>query len=268
MRNKSFIHRILPALVLIALSSQPSSAHEKWLWPNRFTFEKPPAVVSFDVTWSDTPFAAEEAVGDRPITVVDPEGRRSSPDRVFIGKTKTTAEAELLQEGTYRLESVDPLAYWTQIEKEGQPQWLKQSKGEIAADQKVTRSDLYWSKAMAYVTVGKGAAMPPQLEADPLNIVPAAHPNEIVAGSKLKVKVLSYGKPVAKADVKVFDTTTNGHTPIATIKCDEEGEGDFDLKSAGLYLFSCQLEKEVKDDPKADIHSFNVYLTLFVQAKK
>lgn len=260
--------KVLPALVLIALSVCPCAAHEKWLWPNRFVFEKPPAVVSFDVTWSDTPFAAEAAVGDRPITVVDPEGRRSSPDRIFIGKTKSTAEAELSQEGTYRLESVDPLTYWTQIDKDGQSQWLKQSKAEATADQKVTRSDLYWSKAMAYVTVGKGAAMPPQLEADPLNIVPATDPNEIVAGAKLKLKVLSYGKPVAKADVKVFDTTANGHTPVATIKCNEEGEGEFDLKSPGLHLFSCQLEKEVKDDPKADIHSFNVYLTLFVEPKK
>jgi uncharacterized GH25 family protein len=256
------------ALVALAFSTKQSAAHEKWLWPNRFIFEKPPAIVSFDVTWSDTPFAAEDAVGDKPITVVDPEGRRSSPDRAFIGKTKTTAEAELLQEGTYRLESVDPLAYWSQIEKDGKSQWLKLSKGEVAADQKVTRSDLYWSKAMAYVTVGKGVAMPPQLEADPLNIVPETRPNEIVAGSTLKLKVLSYGKPVAKANVKVFDTTASGHTPISTIKCDDEGAGEIELKSAGLYLFSCQLEKEVKDDPKADIHSFNVYLTLCVQPKK
>ena len=161
-------------------SASPCAGHQKWLWPNRFVVEKAPAWISFDVTWSDQPFAADMGVGDKPVTVVDPEGRSASPDRTFIGKTKSTSESELTQEGTYRLESVDPLAYWTQIEKEGQPQWLKQPKGEVT-DKKITRSDLYWSKAMAYVTIGKSKAMPPQLDADPLNIVPATHPNEIFA---------------------------------------------------------------------------------------
>jgi len=242
-------------------------AHEKWLWPNRFVFEKPPVQMSFDVTWSDWPFAAEEGVGDRPLTIVDPEGRRSSPDRVFIGKTKSTAESELTQEGTYRLESVDPLTYWSRIEDGGKSRWVKATKGEIT-DQNVTRSDLYWSKALAYVTVGSGKEMPPQLDADPLNIVPGAPPNEIFAGDKFQAQALSYGKPLPRAEVKVFDASTNGHTPITTILCDESGKGEIELKSAGMYLFSCELEKEVKDDPKADIHSFHVYLTLNVRPVK
>ncbi len=124
---------------------------------------------------------------DKPITVVDPEGRSSSPDRTFIGKTKSTAESELTQEGTYRLESVDPLAYWTQIEKKGRPQWLKKSKGEVT-DTEITRSDLYWSKALAYVTIGKVTSLPPQLDADPLSIVPATHPNDIAAGKPVEFR--------------------------------------------------------------------------------
>ena len=247
--------------------ASPCAAHQKWLWPNRFVVEKAPAWISFDVTWSDQPFAADMGVGDKPVTVVDPEGRSASPDRTFIGKTKSTSESELTQEGTYRLESVDPLTYWTQIEKEGQPQWLKQPKGEVSGE-KITRSDLYWSKAMAYVTIGKSKAMPPQPDADPLNIVPATHPNEIFAGSTLELKVLSFGKPLAKAEVKVFDVNSNGHTPVKTIQCDDQGVGKLPLVTPGQYLLACQLEREVKDDPKADIHSFNVYLTLRVQPEK
>ena len=132
----------------------PCIAHEKWLWPNRFIVEKAPAWISFDATWSDQPFAAEMGVGEKPVTVVDPAGRSGSPERAFIGKTKSTCESELRQEGTYRLESVDPLTYWTQVEGAGRPQWLKKPKGEVT-DKKIMRSDLYWSKAMAYVTVGQ-----------------------------------------------------------------------------------------------------------------
>ncbi len=262
-------HRMIaPAFLWAALcSASLCSAHQKWLWPNRFVAEKAPALVSFDVTWSDQPFAAEAGVGDKPITIVDPEGRSASPDRVFIGKTKSTAEAELTQEGTYRLESIDPLAYWTQIESESGTQWLKQNKAEVSG-KKIVRSDLYWSKALAYVTIGKSTAMPPQLESDPLNIVPATHPNEVVAGSPFELSVLSYGKPLAGAAIKVFDSHTARHEPLKTVTCDDQGSAELQFESPGLHLLACQLEREVKDDPKADIHSFNVYLTLQVQAEK
>jgi uncharacterized GH25 family protein len=256
-------------LLFVSLSlSIPCEAHQKWLWPNHFVVEKPPAWISFDVTWSDQPFEPDMGVNDRPITVIDPEGRSSAPDRTFIGKTKSTAEAELIQEGTYRLESVDPLAYWTQVEKEGQPQWLKQPKGELN-DQKITRSDLYWSKALAYVTVGKSSSQPRQSKGDPLSIVLAAHPNEITAESPVELKVLSYGKPVDRAEIKVFDINSTGHTPVKAITCDDQGAGKVEFEKSGRYMLACQLEREVKDDPKADIHSFNVYLTLqILPAKK
>jgi hypothetical protein len=229
--------------------------------------EKPPVWISFDVTWSDQPFEADEGAGNKPITVIDPEGRSSTPDRIFVGKTKSTAEWEMTQEGTYRLESVDPLAYWTQIEKDGKPQWLKQSKDQ-AGDQKITRADLYWSKALAYVTVGKARTMPPQREGEPLNIVLATHPNDITSPSAVELKVLSYGKPVERAEIKVFGSDSDGDTPTKTITCDEQGVGKIEFEAPGRYLLACQLEREVKDDPKADIHSFNVYLTLMVQPQK
>ena len=264
LRNRVFVCGLLWAAVVG--SSSPCQAHQKWLWPNRFVLEKPPIWISFDVTWSDQPFAADTGVNDKPITVVDPEGRSSSPDRTFIGKTKSTAECELRQEGTYRLESIDPLTYWTQIEKDGQPQWLKQPKGAVT-NEKVTRSDLYWSKALAYVTVGKSTP-PLPLDADPLAIVPATHPNEIVADTPVEFKVLSYGKPLERAEIKVFDRTSTNHEPSKTIKCDGQGVGKLQFETPGLHLVTCQLEREVKDDPKADIHSFNVYLTLMVQPAK
>jgi uncharacterized GH25 family protein len=263
---RDFLVACICITVAVVCSAASCNAHEKWLWPNRFIVEKPPSWISFDATWSDQPFTAEMGVGDKPVTVVDPAGRSGSPERAFVGKTKSTCESELRQEGTYRLESVDPLTYWTQVEGASGPQWLKKTKGEVT-DKKIMRSDLYWSKAMAYVTVGK-STLPAPLDADPLSIVPATHPNEIFVGSTLGLNVLSYGKPLPKATIKVYDTSATGHAPINTLQCDDKGEASIELKSAGLYLFSCQLEHEVKDDPKADIHSFNVYLTLQVQPAK
>jgi hypothetical protein len=91
------------------------------------------------------------------------------------------------------------------------------------------------------------------------------HPNEIATGTTLELKVISYGKSVGQAEIKVFDSSSDGHDPVASIQCDDQGIGKFQIDTPGRYLFSCQLEREVKDDPKMDIHSFNVYLTVSVK---
>jgi hypothetical protein len=238
-------------------------AHQKWLWPNRFVAEKAPVWVSFDVTWSDQSFVAESGVGDRPLWVVDPSGQRAAPPQVFVGKTKSVAEAELKEPGTYRLESIDPASYWTRVEVNGQEKWLAKPKNEVSGA-KITRSDLYWSKAVAFVTIGEAADVPPPDTSEPLGIRTGTHPNRITAGQSVELHVVSFGKPLGKATVKVFAPGATGHEPTREIVCDENGAAALDFESPGRYLLSCESEREVEDDPKADIHSFNFYLTVFV----
>jgi hypothetical protein len=67
--------------------------------------------------------------------------------------------------------------------------------------------------------------------------------------------------------VKIFAPDAIGHEPSSTIECDEGGSGTFKADAAGRFLLTCQLERNVSDDPKADIHSFNVYLTLEIQPR-
>jgi hypothetical protein len=242
------------------------AAHQKWLSPNFFVSEKGPVWLSFDVTWSDQPFAAEAGVGERPLWVVEPSGKRAAPPHVFVGKTKSVAEVELTQPGTYRLESVDPVSYWTRIEEDGKERWIAKPKNEVTGA-KITRSDLYWSKAVAYVTLGEPTEIPPPDDAEPLAIRTDSHPNQIRAGQPLELRVLSYGKPLGKAKIKVFSPDSAGHDPEQEIACDENGIAAFEAGSPGRYLLSCESEREVADDPKADIHSFNFYLTLQVRPK-
>jgi hypothetical protein len=234
--------------------------------PNFFVAEKGPAWLSFDVTWSDRPFTAESGVGAQPLWVVDPSGRRQAPPTVFVGKTKSVAEIELTEAGTYRLEAIDPLTYWTQIEENGHTQWLKKSKNEVTTGA-IKRSDLYWSKATAYVTLGAPTDVPPPDDAEPLDIRIAAHPNRLSAGDTLNLRVVSYGKALPRAEVKAFAANATGHEPSFTIECGDDGSGSFKADAAGWLLLACQVEREVSDDPKADIHSFNVYLTLEIRPR-
>jgi uncharacterized GH25 family protein len=263
-------HRPSPGAFVLALVVQGVlggvvSAHQKWLLPNFFVAEKSPIWLSFDVTWSDRPFLAESGVGKQPLEVVLPDGRREEPASVFVGKTKSVAEVELTEPGTYRLEAIDPLTYWTQVVEGGKERWLRRPKNEVQGQQ-IKRSDLYWSKAAAYVTVGEPADVPAADDSHPLDVLPARHPNRLAVGETLELKVVSYGKPAPGLEIKVFGPDSTGHEPTDMVQCDEKGGATYKLPAAGRLLLACQLERDAPEDPKADLHSFNVYLTLEVGA--
>jgi hypothetical protein len=267
LRGRAAIYVHSACAVLFTLSwfnGTPCAAHQKWLWPNFFVAEKGPVWLSFDVTWSDRPFTAESGVGAQPLSIVDPSGRRQTASSVFVGKTKSVVEMELTAPGTYRLEAIDPLTYWTQVEDNGQTKWLKKPKNEVTAAS-IKRSDLYWTKAAAYVTLGEPTPVPPDDDSEPLDLRLEPHPNRVTAGQALKLEVSSFGKPLPRAEVKVYAPGTVGHEPSSVIICGDDGSGTFTPDEAGRFLLACQLEREVTDDPKADIHSFNFYLTLEVQ---
>ena len=191
------------ASILFCFDGEPCAAHQKWLLPNFFVAAKGPVWLSFDVTWSDTPFTAEAGVGTQPISVIGPDGVRQTPPSIFVGKTKSVAEMELTKPGTYRLEAIDPLAYWTQVEQNGKEQWVRKPKNEVAG-LPIKRSDLYWSKAAAYVTLGDPTDVPPPNNEDPLDILLEQHPNRLTVGDTLNVQVVSYGKPLPNAEIKLF----------------------------------------------------------------
>ena len=197
------------ASILFCFDGASCAAHQKWLLPNFFVAAKAPVWLSFDVTWSDTPFTAEAGVGKQPISVIGPDGVRQTPPSIFVGKTKSVAEMELTKPGTYRLEAIDPLAYWTQVEQNGKEQWVRKPKNEVA-ELPIKRSDLYWSKAAAYVTLGEPTDVPPPDHEDPLDILLEQHPNRLAVGDTLNVQVVSYGKPLPNAEIKLFAADARG----------------------------------------------------------
>jgi hypothetical protein len=254
------------ASILFGFAGGSCAAHQKWLLPNFFVAEKAPVWLSFDVTWSDTPFMAEAGVGTQPISVIGPDGNSQAPTGTFVGKTKSVAELELSKPGTYRLEAIDPLAYWTQIERDGKVQWTRKPKNEVAG-LAIKRSDLYWSKAAAYVTVGEPTDVPPPNNEDPLDILLEQHPNRVTVGESLDLRVVTYGKPLPNAEIKLFAPESRGHEPSQRVTGDNDGQAAITIETAGRFLVVCQVERKVTDDPKADLHAFNVYLTLEIRPR-
>jgi hypothetical protein len=265
MKIAGTVNRALAILFAFYLGASPAVAlaHQKWLWPNVFDVPKAPVWVSVDVTWSDRAFTAADGPGEQPIVVVGPDGRRTAATHVFTGKTKSTAEVELTAPGTYRLDAVDPPTYWTQLRVDGKEQWTKAPKNEASGGE-IVRSDLYYAEAAAYVTIGDPTPLPAIDAADPIEIRLTAHPSQLKVAQPLEFQVLSYGKPVQEAKVNVFGEDGDGHHPLHAVECDDQGRGAVQLKTAGRHLLSCEWERAVKDDPKADVHAFNAYLTIQV----
>jgi uncharacterized GH25 family protein len=256
---------LLATLLCLHVWTNPAvaTAHQKWLWPNLFRAPKGPVWISVDVTWSDRAFTATDGTGEQEIVILGPGGSRTSASEVFVGKTKSTAEIELTKSGAYRIEAVDPSTYWTQLRVNGKDQWKKAPKNEVSGGE-IVRSDLYYAEAVAYVTIGDATPLPAVDPADPLEIQLSDHPSRLSVGSPIEFAVMSYGKPVAKAKVNVFGEDGDGHHPLAVVDCDAQGRGKVQLKTPGRHLLSCELERAVQNDPKADIHAFNAYLTIDV----
>ncbi|HEX6960378.1 MAG TPA: DUF4198 domain-containing protein, partial [Lacipirellula sp.] len=228
-----------------------------------FIVPKAPVWISADVTWGDVAFTAMEAAGKQSIAILGPDGKRLAPASVFVGKTKTTAEVELTSPGSYRIEATDPPTYWTQLRIDGKEQWKKSPKNEITSGE-IIRSDLYYAEAVAFVTVGRPTPLPEVDPEDPLEIRLREHPSNLHAGKLVELQVLSYGKHVSGAKLKVFGEGGDGHRPDLVVDCDSQGRGKVNLDRAGRYLLSSELERAVENDPKADMHAFNAYLTVVV----
>ena len=249
--------------LLFAATAIRCPAHQKWLWPNTFAVNEGSAWVSVDATWSDTPFTAESGLGEQELRVAPPTGDAYAPTKVFTGKTKTTFELELSKPGAYRLDAIDPATYWTQVERSGKKIWLKKPAKEVVGE-KIVRSDLYWSIASAYVTVGAPGSDFPTARNDLLCLVPKVHPNAIAIGKPLQLTVYSRGKPLPGVVVKSFNSNSTGHKPLEVVSSNKEGVCIFEPKSPGLYLFACEWEQKKPNDPLADLHSYNAYLTINV----
>ncbi len=140
-----------------------------------------------------------------------------------------------------------------------QEKWLRKSK-DLVGDAKIVRSDQYWSKAVAYVTVKTATKGPLVSQEDPLELVPVDHPNEIFVGTEFRARLLVSGTPLPNHSIKVFAEGTRGHDTTLTKKTNQDGILKVKLDKVGRYLLVAQREKETPGNPLADIQSLNFYL--------
>ncbi len=254
-----------------ALCSMPSrvSAHQQWVLPNFFvTDTKEDSVwLSFEHTLGDQRFLPSLGPGPAMLWLIGPNDEHSSPSFAYTGKTRTIAETELKTPGTYRIVTEEPEAYWTKLVEGDKKRWVRMPRDRVVG-KKIEVAKRYWATAIAYVTFRTRTRGPLAPQGDPLELVPLDHPNAISVGKPFRLRLLAQGAPLSGREIKVYSEATAGHDATRVVKSGADGRVQFTFAKAGRYLISVRHEVPMKDDPKADAHSFSVHLMVKADARR
>ncbi|MEM9316530.1 MAG: DUF4198 domain-containing protein, partial [Pseudomonadota bacterium] len=153
---------------------------------------------------------------------------------------------------------------WTQLRIDGEKRWQPGSRAEhVGSD--IIASRRYFSKALAYVSIGSPSATTTAATGDPLEIVFDVHPNRLRAQDAFSVTIRSYGRALSDQPVQLYPERGSAHDE-ATAECRTDSKGRCTLKvqQPGRVLLTTQAKGELDNDPTVDgyIHHVSVMLEL------
>ncbi|WP_430459979.1 DUF4198 domain-containing protein [Thalassolituus sp. LLYu03] len=249
-------HLAKGSLLLLALTALNANAHRAWILPNQTTVSGDEAVVSFDAAVSNEIFTADHsALRTNAFLVTAPDGSSANAKDVHSGKTRTSFDLILSEEGTYRV-SVASAGLMARWETEDGKRGFWPERGKPAKDSEFDKAVpknaknlqvSYNARRMeTFVTNGTPSTGALALTNQGLELVPVTHPNDLFAGEVARFRFVMDGKPAAGVDVALVREGTryrNSQEEIE-LKTDANGEVAIQWNGAGRYF----LEASYKDD--------------------
>ena len=261
--------RVVTCVILVAFCSVIITqvfGHQQWILPNFFYTDHEFSWLSLDHTWSDQRFVSERGSGTL-LSIIHPEGWHIGTSSTYISQTRTVAEVELQQPGTYRIETARPAEYWTQIEANGKKKWVNKPKDQLPG-KKIIQSEHKWFYTTTFVTVKKHTQGVLEATGVPLEIVPLTHPNKIVVDKPFVLHVLSMGQSVPAQKVEVYSEIDSGHdAALMTAFTNADGKCELIFPSPGRHLLTAKLRQDAKDYSHANIDDFSVSMLVEVRRK-
>ena len=260
--------RIATCVVVVTFFSAvitPVLGHQQWILPNFFYTDHEFSWLSLDHTWSDQRFVSERGSGTL-LSIIHPEGWHIGTSSTYISQTRTVAEVELREPGTYRIETNRPAEYLTQIEANGKKEWVTKPKNQLPGV-KIIQSEHKWFHTTTFVTVQEYTQSVLEATGVPLEIVPLTHPNRIFVGKPFVFHVLSNGQPVPNQKVEIYSEEDSGHDAVLITITNADGGCELIFPSPGRYLLTAKLRQEAKDASRANIDDFNVSMLVEVRRK-
>jgi uncharacterized GH25 family protein len=247
-----------------------ANAHPRWLLPSHFTVSKEGGDwLTFDVTASHGTFVFDKPAGSEFAQVIMPDGRKERPNFVIRGKRRSIFDFYFAEEGTHKIAINNVPSYYTQY-KAGRRDTIKR----VAANKAVrsmlipeksrdVSTQLSYTRAESYVTVGKPTDKALQIEGKYLEMLPLTHPSDIVEGDEVSFQFFFNGEPQqgVAADITREGTLYRNHQEQIERVSDAEGKISFTPTVAGRYLMKANYKGELSNHPLADKASVNVHFT-------
>ena len=239
---------------------------QQWILPNFFYTNRESPWLGIEHTWGDQRFVSGQGPGTL-LLIFYPEGGHSGPASTYFGQTRTVAEMELTEPGTYRIETDRPAHYVTELEIDGKRTWVHKPKDQLPG-KKIIQSAHRWSQTTTFVTVKKYTKRVLEATGALLEIVPVTHPNQIFVGKPFVVRVLSRGQSVPGQQVRAYSETGSGHDATLATVTNADGECELIFRASGKYLLTANFRQAAKDPSRANVDIFSVSMLVEVRKKK
>lgn len=219
------------------LGASAASAHMPYVLPVLFDVSGSDHV-TVQSAFAEDAFVPEVAMRDAPFHLLRPDGAQGTVGPVTYLRDLSIFEADLKEEGTYRITTGQRLGRRATMYRDGDKWLMRGERGAAlpagAAPVAVQSTTL----AEAYVTKGKPTRAALEITGKALEIQAVTHPNSISAGSQAHFVLLFDGKPLPDAEISMFRSAGvyDGRKVAAQTRSD--GQGRFALRpdDAGTYL--------------------------------
>lgn len=223
--------------------------------------------VSLDAAFAERFFIPELAFNDSEFSVLTPTGAKVKPSLMQYSHTRTMAEHQLTDDGTYRFSTgLRYGAIFHTYEYNGERKSSRDAdfvlpKGakSLAHFQAVTRAETY---------VSKGApdhrALTPSGEALELEFL--SHPNDLYTDSQVRARLLFNGKPLAQQTVSTYLVVAGANDEKVThqLTTDAAGVLSFTPEQAGTYLLLSRYRTDAPASAKVPQYSYSYSVVLEV----
>jgi uncharacterized GH25 family protein len=213
-----------------------AQAHMPYVLPTLFEIRGDHVTVTS--SFAEDAFVPEVAMRDAPFHLVRPDGSRGEVGPVTYLRDLTIFEADVKQDGTYRISTGQRTGRKSTMYKQD-GNWVVRGESEAEVPAGAVLVEVQsMTLADAYVTRGKqtDAVLKPVGAA--LEIHALTHPNSIAAGDEARFVLLFDGKPLAGTEVTLFRSAGVYDGRKVAVQVKSGADGSFALKpgDAGTYL--------------------------------
>lgn len=244
----AFVRSVLFLLFVVVPGAV--EAHRAWLLPSTTVLSGKDGWVTIDAAVSNDLFYFEHnPLKLDGLVVLAPDGSKLEPQSASAGKLRSTFDVQLLKPGTYKfaVTSGGVFAQYKQNGEEkrwrGRPEDMATAIPPDAQDLKVTQSQ---RRLETFATLGTPDSGSLKISGTGLEMEPISHPNDLVAGTEAKFKLLLDGKPASGVEVSILRGGIRYRNELGETAVKTGADGAFAVTwpEPGMYW----LEATVTDD--------------------